>query len=55
MLIGTLGRPWLGEMIEQNGFYDVFIITFWLGGVAVVLSAIEWGRQTYLKRSVSAG
>ena len=50
MLIGTLGRPWLGEMIEQNGFYDVFIITFWLGGVAVALSAIEWARQAYLKR-----
>ena len=44
------GRSWLGEMIEQNGFYDVFIITFWLGGVAVALSALEWARQAYLKR-----
>ncbi|MEL6323970.1 MAG: hypothetical protein AAFQ84_07045, partial [Pseudomonadota bacterium] len=46
MLIGTLGRPWLGELIEQRGFYYVFIVTFWLGGVAVVLSAIEWWRQS---------
>lgn len=46
MLIGTLGRPWLGEMIEDEGFYHVFIITFWLGGVAVILSAIEWWRQS---------
>ncbi|MEO1323732.1 MAG: beta-lactamase induction signal transducer [Pseudomonadota bacterium] len=45
MLIGTLGRPWLGELIESQGFYTVFIITFWLGGVAVVLSALEWIRQ----------
>lgn len=45
MLIGTLGRPWLGEMIETQGFYTVFVVTFWLGGVAVVLSLIEWVRQ----------
>ena len=47
MLIGTLGRPWLGEMIETDGFYTVFIVTFWLGGVAVVLSVLEWLRQAY--------
>ncbi len=44
MLIGTLGRPWLGELIESEGFYTVFIITFWLGGVAVALSVVEWVR-----------
>ncbi len=46
MLIGTLGRPWLGEIIEARGFYPVFVITFWLGGIAVVLSLIEWWRQS---------
>lgn len=46
MLIGTLGRPWLGEMIETDGYYTVFIVTFWLGGIAVVLSCIEWYRQS---------
>jgi PAT family beta-lactamase induction signal transducer AmpG len=45
MLIGTLGRPWLGGMIENQGYYTVFIVTFWLGGVAVALSLIEWIRQ----------
>jgi MFS transporter, PAT family, beta-lactamase induction signal transducer AmpG len=45
MLIGTLGRPWLGEIIESQGYYTVFMITFWLGGVAVILSVIEWVRQ----------
>ena len=48
-LIGTLGRPWLGEMIETQGFYTVFIVTFWLGGVAVVLSILEWIRQANSK------
>ncbi|MFT5775938.1 beta-lactamase induction signal transducer [Hyphomonas sp.] len=45
MLIGTLGRPWLGEIIESQGYYSVFMITFWLGGVAVILSVLEWMRQ----------
>ncbi|MEM8617302.1 MAG: MFS transporter, partial [Pseudomonadota bacterium] len=36
MLLGTLGRAWLGEMMESDGFYQVFILTFWLGGIAVV-------------------
>ncbi len=50
MLIGTLGRPWLGGLIETQGYYSVFIITFWLGGVAVVLSAAEWLRQSRLPK-----
>ncbi|WP_340693204.1 hypothetical protein [Hyphomonas sp.] len=45
MLIGTLGRPWLGEIIESQGYYSVFMITFWLGGIAVILSVLEWVRQ----------
>ncbi|MFN4183298.1 MAG: beta-lactamase induction signal transducer [Hyphomonas sp.] len=49
MLIGTLGRPWLGEMIEVYGYYTVFIVTFWLGGVAVVLSLLEWLRLSRQK------
>ncbi len=45
MLIGTLGRPAIGEMIETDGFRDVFILTAWLGLVAVVLVLAEWWRQ----------
>ena len=47
LLIGTLGRPFLGEMIEEQGFYDVFVLTFWLGLIAVVLSILETLRQRY--------
>lgn len=46
MLIGTLGRPWLGALIEAQGYHYVFILTFWLGGVAVVLCLLEWFRQS---------
>jgi PAT family beta-lactamase induction signal transducer AmpG len=50
MLIGTLGRPWLGTLIETQGYHSVFILTFWLGGIAVVLSAVEWFRQSRLPK-----
>ena len=50
MLIGTLGRPWLGTLIETQGYYSVFILTFWLGGIAVALSAFEWFRQSRLPK-----
>lgn len=51
MLIGTLGRPWLGNLIETQGYYSVFIITFWLGGVAVALCAAEWARHSRLPKT----
>lgn len=54
MLIGTLGRPWLGTLIETQGYYSVFILTFWLGGIAVALSAIEWLRQSRLPKTEDA-
>ena len=45
MLIGSLGRAWLGELIETDGYYTVFVTTFWIGMVPVVLVALEWLRQ----------
>lgn len=44
-LVGTLGRGALGKMIETQGYYPIFIFTTLLGGVAVVLCLLEWGRQ----------
>lgn len=46
LLIGTLGRGALGQMIERQGFYDVFILTTWIGVAAMVLVVAEWWRQT---------
>jgi PAT family beta-lactamase induction signal transducer AmpG len=48
MLMGTLGRGALGEMIEEQGYYDVFLLTTFIGFVAVALCIAEWLRQTRL-------
>jgi MFS transporter, PAT family, beta-lactamase induction signal transducer AmpG len=45
LLIGTLGRGALGQMIEDRGYYFVFIFTALIGVIAVVLCALEWWRQ----------
>lgn len=46
MLIGTLGRGALGDMIKTDGYAYVFVFTTWLGGIAVVACALEWLRQS---------
>ncbi len=45
MLIGSLGRGALGELIEDRGFAYVFYLTAALGLVAVAASGLEWLRQ----------
>jgi PAT family beta-lactamase induction signal transducer AmpG len=49
MLIGTLGRAPLGAMVETDGYAAVFTLSAWLGGVAVVLTALEWLRTARTK------
>lgn len=44
LLIGTLGRGALGQMIEQQGYYDMFILVTLIGLIAVVLCIAEWIR-----------
>lgn len=46
LLVGTLGRGALGQMIERQGFYDVFVLTTWIGVAAMVLVLAEWWRQS---------
>ena len=46
LLVGTLGRGALGEMIEIQGYYDVFILTTWIGLAAAVLVCFEWYRES---------
>jgi len=50
LLIGTLGRGAIGQMIEQRGYYDVFVFTMMIGLVAVVLCVLEWIRVARLGR-----
>lgn len=48
LLVGTLGRGALGQMIEERGYFDVFILTTMIGMGAVGLCIIEWIRQVRL-------
>lgn len=54
MLVGQLGRPWLGALIESDGFAYVFILTAGIGMVPVALSALEWWRQSRLPKAEAA-
>lgn len=45
ILIGQLGKPALGEMIETQGFAYVFTVTAMIGIIPVVLCGIEWWRE----------
>ncbi|MGY6552092.1 MAG: AmpG family muropeptide MFS transporter [Erythrobacter sp.] len=54
LLVGTLGRPALGQMIEQRGYYDVFIFTTLIGMFAVFLCVIEWVRVARSGRAENA-
>jgi PAT family beta-lactamase induction signal transducer AmpG len=50
LMVGTLGRGALGQMIEERGFYDVFLLTTAIGMVAVILCLVEWWRVARLGR-----
>lgn len=53
LLIGTLGRGALGEMIENQGFAPVFLFAAALGGIAVVFCIMEWIRLAAEHRSLT--
>ncbi|MBX7515119.1 MFS transporter [Qipengyuania sp. GH38] len=46
LLVGTLGRGALGQMIEERGYYFVFIFTTLIGVIAVILCLAEWYRES---------
>ncbi|WP_373492321.1 MFS transporter [Parasphingorhabdus sp.] len=48
LLVGTLGRGALGQMIEEQGYFHIFILTTLMGGVAVIICIIEWIRISRL-------
>ena len=45
MEVGEAVGAALGEMIEDQGYFDVFILTTFIGLAAVVLVCLEWWRQ----------
>jgi PAT family beta-lactamase induction signal transducer AmpG len=54
LLIGTLGRGALGELVEAEGYASMFIIAAWLGVAAIVFVLIEWVRLAMEARKVPA-
>ncbi|WP_420478405.1 AmpG family muropeptide MFS transporter [Brevundimonas sp. FT23028] len=56
LLIGTLGRGALGELIDARGYAPMFAIAAWLGLLAVVFCILEWVRGAVVdRRKVEAG
>jgi PAT family beta-lactamase induction signal transducer AmpG len=45
LLVGTLGRGALGQMIEERGYYFMFMFVTLIGLIAVVLCVFEWIRE----------
>ncbi len=54
LLVGSLGRGALGEMIETDGYVAVFYLTAALGGIAVVFCILEWIRAAHSERREKA-
>lgn len=54
LLIGTLGRGALGELVEAQGYAPMFIIAAWLGILAIVFVLVEWMRLGLEARKVPA-
>lgn len=51
LLVGSLGRGALGEMIDTQGYVPVFYLTAALGGIAVIFCALEWVRSERGRRA----
>ncbi len=49
-LLGVLGRPTIGAIIEEEGFAQAFIVCAALGAVASVLALLEWIRLARLAK-----
>lgn len=49
LLVGSLGRGALGEMVETDGYVAVFYLTAALGGLAVIFCILEWIRSAWAK------
>ncbi len=54
LLVGTLGRGALGEMIKTDGYPAVFIMTALLGIIAVIACILEWIRMARIERREAA-
>jgi MFS transporter, PAT family, beta-lactamase induction signal transducer AmpG len=49
-LVGSLGRGWLGQIKDEQGYASLFYVTTALGGLAIVFCILEWIRQAHAER-----
>jgi len=54
LLVGSLGRGALGEMIDTQGYVPVFYLTAALGGLGVLFCILEWIRSARENRRASS-
>ncbi len=54
LLIGQLGKPALGAMIDTQGFAPAFVLVTVIGIIPVFLSLGEWYRQSREKKLIAA-
>ncbi|GAA0615526.1 MFS transporter [Brevundimonas kwangchunensis] len=54
LLIGTLGRGALGELVDAQGYAPMFAIAAWLGLLAVGFCVLEWVRDAAERRKAAA-
>jgi PAT family beta-lactamase induction signal transducer AmpG len=52
LLIGTLGRAPLGELVDRQGFAPMFQFAALIGLVAVAFCVLEWIRLTFERRKL---
>lgn len=50
LLIGQLGKPALGALIDSQGFAPAFVIVTLIGIIPVILTLGEWYRQSRLPK-----
>ncbi|MGV3579513.1 AmpG family muropeptide MFS transporter [Brevundimonas sp.] len=53
LLIGTLGRGALGELIDAQGYAPMFVIAAWMGVIAIVFVVLEWIRLGFETRKLA--
>lgn len=54
LLIGQLGKPALGAMIDAQGFAPAFVLVTLIGIIPVFLTLGEWYRQSRLPKPAAA-
>ena len=54
LLVGTLGRGALGDMIKEQGYASMFTFAATLGLVSIFFVALEWYRQSRVEQPAAS-